>query len=423
MGQMRLRKLGIEGGEPLFKSPLYVGCPNIGDRQQLMLRINQVLDRKILTNGGPMVQIFERKLAEFTGVRHCIATCNGTTALELAIRAVGMTGEVIVPSMTFVATAHALHWQGIKPVFCDIDPVTHQIDPQKIETLITPRTSGILAVNLWGRTCEIDAIEAVAKKHGLKLIFDSAHALGASFQGTVVGGFGDAEILSFHATKFVNSLEGGAILTNDDDLANTLCLMRNFGFVGRDRVENVGINGKMNEVQAAMGITSFDSMDDFIEVNRQNYYTYQRGLRGVSGIRVLPYDEREYNNYQYIVVEVDEGRSGICRDDLINILRTENVDVRRYFYPGCHRMEPYVSQRDVRNSGLIQTESVLSRVVTLPTGTRVNAVDVRKIVALIRALVSNSDEVNFRLERIKFIEDAEATATAESSATRLPLAV
>lgn len=420
---MPLRQLAIAGKKPLFKSPLHVGCPNIGDRQHLMSRINRILDQRILTNGGPMVTTFEEKIAEFTGVKHCISTCNGTMALELAIRAVGMSGEVIIPSMTFVATAHALQWQHITPVFCDVDQITHQMDPQKIEALISPRTTGILAVNLWGRVCAIGEIRSIAQKHNLKLIFDSAHALGASFQGTMVGGFGDAEILSFHATKFINSLEGGAVLTNDDDLANTLQLMRNFGFVGRDRVESVGINAKLNEMQAAMGITSLESMDDFIEVNRQNYYAYQRGLRGVPGIRVLPYDERENNNYQYIVIEVDAQRSGLKRDDLIEILRMENIDARRYFYPGCHRMEPYASMRHGRNHSLVSTESVLSRVVTLPTGTQVGHTAVRKIVALIRTIVAHSDELNYRLERFRFLGEADAPAVGQGTDSCLPLAV
>jgi dTDP-4-amino-4,6-dideoxygalactose transaminase len=174
--------LHIFGGHPAFTEQLHVGRPNIGNRQRFAERVNAILDRKWLTNNGPYVEEFERRIGELTGVKHCIAICNATIALEIAIRALGLEGEVIVPSFTFVASAHALQWQGITPVFCDIDPQTHTIDPDKIESLITPRTTGIIAVNLWGSSCDIARLEEIAAKNGLKLLFDSAHAFGCSYQ-------------------------------------------------------------------------------------------------------------------------------------------------------------------------------------------------------------------------------------------------
>src|SRR6185369_16835713 len=335
--------LALFGGQPCFAETLHVGRPNIGNREKLLERFNQMLDSRWLSNAGPFVRELEARIAAMIGVRHCIVMCNGTVALEIATRALGLKGEVIVPSFTFVATAHALQWQEITPVFCDIDLQTHTIDPNKLESLITPRTTGIIAVNLWGRNCEIARLEEIARRRGLKLFFDSAHAFGCSYQGRMIGGFGDAEVFSFHATKFVNSLEGGAIVTNNDDLAQKLRLMRNFGFTSYDRVDSLGINGKMNEVSAAMGLTNLDSMDEFIGINRRHYKQYEDHLAPFAGISFLPYDDNERSNYQYVVLEIDESKTGVTRDELLQILHAENVLARRYFYPGCHKMEPYKS--------------------------------------------------------------------------------
>src|SRR5438128_1354253 len=221
-------ELAIFGDLPAFAEKLHVGRPNIGNRERLLARINDLLDRRWLTNDGPYVQQLERNLADFLGVKHCIAMCNGTVALEIAIRALGLSGEVIVPSFTFIATAHALQWQEITPVFCDIDPSIHNIDPHSVEQMITPRTSGISGVHLWGRACDVLALTEIARRRNLKLLFDASHGLGCSHHGRMVGSFGNAEVFSFHATKFVNTLEGGAVVTNDDDLATKIRLMKNF---------------------------------------------------------------------------------------------------------------------------------------------------------------------------------------------------
>ncbi len=285
MAKTCLADLALLGGAPAFAEPVHVGTPNIGDRARFLARVEDTLDRKWLSNGGPFEREFERRVAEIAGVRHCIATCNGTLGLEIAIRALDLKGEVIVPAFTFVATAHALQWQEITPVFCDIDPETYNLDPERLAALITPRTSGILGVHLWGRPCPNERIEAVARKHHLKLVYDASHAFGCTYRGQPVGSFGDAEIFSFHATKFVNTLEGGAIVTNNDDLAAKVRLMKNFGFVNYDKVEHVGTNGKMNEVSAAMGLTSLESIDTFIAANRRNHALYRRALAGIPGVR------------------------------------------------------------------------------------------------------------------------------------------
>ena len=282
--------LALLDAQPAFPDSLHVGRPNIGDRETLIARLNDLLDRRWLSNDGPMVKEFERRISEYLGVKHCIAMCNATIALEIAIRALGLRDEVILPSYTFVATAHALQWQQITPVFADIDPQTYNIDPVAIERLITPRTTGIIGVHVWGRACDIDAIETIARAHKLKTMYDAAHAFGCSRQGKMIGGFGTCEVLSFHATKFLNSFEGGAIVTQDGALAKKLRLMRNFGFAGYDRVIYLGINGKMTEVCAAMGLTSLETVDSVLETNLRNYKAYRQGLDGLPGVSVIRYD-------------------------------------------------------------------------------------------------------------------------------------
>ncbi len=392
-----LSELAFFGGEPKFKEKLFVGRPNIGDRQKLLERINDMLDRRWLSNNGAFVQDFERRVADYLGVKHCIAVCNGTIALELVIRALELKGEVIVPSFTFIATVHALQWQEITPVFCDIDPETHTLNPWRVESLITPRTSGIIGVHVWGQPCDVETLTQIADKCGLKLMFDASHAFGCSHRGMMLGNFGSAEVFSFHATKFINSFEGGAIVTNNDELNQKLRLMKNFGFAGYDNVIYLGTNGKMSEVSAAMGLTSLESIEEFIDVNRRNYKCYQEGLAGIPGVSLFSIDEAEKHNYQYIVLEIDEAQTQVSRDLLVKILHAENVIARRYFYPGCHRMEPYQSYFPHAGLLLAETEKLTERVLTLPTGTAISEEDISKICQIIRfAVVSqfNSQEMH-----------------------------
>lgn len=397
MSNSRIGSLTCFGGKPAFSTPLHVGRPNIGSREALMTRINDLLDRRWLTNRGPLVQELEGRIAEFLGVRNCVTVCNATVALEIASRALGLHGEVIVPSFTFVATAHALQWQEITPVFCDLDPATHNLDPARVEAMITPRTTGIIGVHVWGRPCAVQALEEISQRRGLKLMFDAAHAFGNSYQGQMIGNFGAAEVLSFHATKFFNTFEGGAVVTNDDELADRVRLMTNFGFAGYDNVIYIGTNGKMSEVSAAMGLTGLESLPEFVAANRRNYVAYQKGLQDVPGIQLVSYDQDERNNFQYVIVEVDEVTAGISRDELVRILHAENVLARRYFHPGCHEMEPYRSYFPHARMLLPETERLTDRVMSLPTGTAVGPADIRVICQLVDLVVRHSAEVSDQL--------------------------
>jgi dTDP-4-amino-4,6-dideoxygalactose transaminase len=345
-------------------------------------RVEQILDSCWLTNDGQMVCELEARIAASLGVRHCVAVCNGTIALAIAIRALGLSGEVIVPSWTFVATVHALYWQGIIPVFADIDPETHNLSPDAVCRMVTPRTTGIIGVHLWGRPAPVDALQSIADEHGLKLMFDAAHAFGNTCKGRSIGNFGACEVFSFHATKAFNTMEGGAIVTHDDELAEKARLMRNFGFCGSDNVIHSGINGKMTEVCAAFGLTNLDNLENVLAANRRNHAAYAEALADVPGVRLLTYDERERNNLQYVVLEVQEGNPA-SRDEIIAALHRNNVLARKYFWPGVHAMRPYRELFPHAVSTLPETVKVAERNIVLPTGMAVDARMAGKIAAII----------------------------------------
>ena len=383
-------RLGESGADPHDSSTLVVGRPNLGDRLRFLERVEDILDCRWLSNGGKYVQQFESRVSEFLGVSHCIAMCNATVGLEIAIRALGLRGEVIVPSFTFVATAHALQWQEITPVFCDVDPVTHNIDPAQVEKLITPRTTGILAVHLWGRGCDVVSLEAVARHHQLRLMYDASHAFGCTHGDRMIGGFGDAEVFSFHATKFINTLEGGVVTTNNASLANRIRQMKNFGFTGYDQVDNLGINGKMNEISAAMGLTNLEAIDSFVAANLANHDAYREELAGVPGLELLSYDNQKRHNYQYLVVDVDQNKAHVTRDDILKELHEHDILARRYFYPGCHRLQPYLNERPNAGVLLPETEKLASRLICLPTGSTVERADIHRVCQVVREVLNRA---------------------------------
>jgi len=252
--------------------------------------------------------------------------------------------------------------------------------------MITPRTTGIIGVHLWGRGAPVDELQAIADEHGLKLMFDAAHAFGCSYRGKMIGNFGACEVLSFHATKFFNTFEGGAVVTSDDELAETMRLMRNFGFSGFDNVIHPGTNGKMIEVAAAMGLVNLGAIDEVIAVNRRNHQAYRQALFDLPGISLLTFDEAERNNYQYVVMEVGEG-CPVSRDHIIKALHAENIRARKYFWPGCHNMQPYRELYPHAGLLLPNTQLVADRVIVLPTGTAMDGAMVNTVVSVVRVLV------------------------------------
>ncbi len=373
-----------------FKQILHVGKPNIGNHKRFLSLVAEIFERPWFSNNGQVVRELESHLADYLDVKHCILVCNGTIGLLIANKALELSGEVIVPAFTFIATVHALQWMGLKPIFVDIDPYTHTLNDAKIESLITQKTSAILGVHLWGNPCNTNKIEKIAYEQGLSVIYDAAHAFGCRYQNRMIGNFGDCEVFSFHATKFFQTFEGGAITTNNDQLAQKIRLMINFGFEGLDHVIELGINGKMTEVQAAMGLACFESLDEIIQINRRNYETYRNHLEGITGIRFFNYDQVEKTNFQYIILEIEPEKTGITRDQLMQVLYDQNVRARRYFYPGCHKSEPDKTLYPEQMNHLPNTDLVSQRVLCLPTGQGTSVKDIDRVCQIIKQALQGS---------------------------------
>ena len=361
-----VKDFALNGGSPLFDKPLHVGQLYIPSRKKLERRIDTIYKSGWLTNNGPLVQELEERISEITDTTHCVSVANATLGLMLLARALDLKGEVILPSFTFVATAHAIHWQGAKTRFCDIDYNTHNLSPEKVFEALSDETAAILGVHIWGRPCAPEALHDISKQHRIPLIFDAAHAFGCVHGKTPIGSFGAAEVFSFHATKLMSCCEGGAITTNDAALAKELQDLRNFGFQGMDNVSGIGINAKLSEIQAAWGLSVLDELNMIVQQNKEMYFAYRDQLEGISGIRLIPLDEDCVTNYQYIVLEITD-EFPLSRDELLQLLRAENVLARRYFYPGIHQMLPYRGISDPP-AMLENTERLTQQVLQLPTG-------------------------------------------------------
>ncbi len=362
--------------------------------------LDQIFDSRWLTNDGPFVRRFEETLQEVLGVRNCVAVCNATIGLQLVYRALGIPragGHAVMPSFTFVATAHALAWEGGVPRFCDVDSATHLLAIDNMEAKIDSDTAMLVGVHTWGQPCHVEALEALAEKHNLPLVFDAAHAFSNRSGSRRIGGFGDAEVFSFHATKFMNTFEGGVITTNNDALAQELRFMRNFGFAGYDQVEALGTNGKMSEISAAMGVFMLEESDSLLDVNRQNYASYCDALGCSEAFNLLQLDTPEIQNCQSVVGSVSSDLPDFTRDLLVDVLWKENILARKYFYPGVHRAEPYVTQQP--SLSLPRTEDLCRRVLVLPTGTAVEPSDVEKISECVQFVLENADEIKGQLEK------------------------
>jgi len=368
-------ELAIRGGPPLFDERLHVGRPNILDPDDLCERIRDAIARNWLTNDGPLVLALEKEFAAFLEVKHCVAVANATLGLQLLVNALGIRGKVLMPSFTFIATAHAVNWQGATPVFCDVLDDKHTLDPERVREAMSSEIKAIMGVHVWGRACEIDELQAIADEWKVPLIFDAAHALGSNYKGVKLGRFGRAEVFSLHATKAINAIEGGFVTTDDDELANKLRAARNYGFAGLDTVSGLGINAKLNEFCAAMALSNLPHYDRLAEHNRRLHLAYERALAGVPGIRFNSLDLSGSSNGHYAVFQL-ESSSSARRDALLDALIAENVYVRRYFWPGCHRSPPYSEEESVP---MPVTDRLAETVFQLPTGLQLDEADATAI--------------------------------------------
>lgn len=390
--------LAIFGASPRFPCALHVGRPNVVDPEAFVQRLRRILERRWLTSGGPEERELEETIARRVGVRHCIAVVNATSALQILCRALDWHGEVIVPSFTFVATANAFAWLGLQPVFCDVDPETHNIDPRRVEDLVTEHTAGIVGVHLWGRPCDVEGLQRIADRHKLDLVFDAAQAWGCSLGAIPIGRFGRAEVFSFHATKWVHAFEGGVITTDDDALAERCAAMRRFGFAGYDRTTMLGTNAGMTEAAAAMGLASLEAEGPILERNRANFEAYASGLDGLPGVTMVRPAAGDAWHYHYVVMEIDETAAPLDRDELQRVLWQENVLARRYFHPGCHQLEPYGSAHpDVK---LPVTDRLAGRTLVVPTGLQMGPRDAASVCELVQTAFEHAGVVRSRLREL-----------------------
>lgn len=349
-----------------MNKPIYVTQPALPPLDEFKHYLDKIWENKILTNNGPFHQQFERELAEYLGVKYISVFSNGTLALITALQALRITGEVITTPYSFVATTHSLWWNNIKPVFADIEPDTFNLDPEKVEAAITPQTTAIMPVHVYGNPCNVDALQRIADVYGLKLIYDAAHAFGVTINGESVLNFGDLSILSFHATKVFNTIEGGAIICPDEKTKKRIDYLKNFGFAGETNVIEPGINAKMNELQAAYGILQLKYADTYIAKRQAVAQQYREGLRNIEGIRFLEDIEGIRHNYSYFPILVDVKKYGKTRDELYEFLKLNGIHGRRYFYPLITQFPTYRGLPSAKPSCLPVAEKVAEQVICLP---------------------------------------------------------
>lgn len=363
--------------------PIYVTQPALPPLDEFYTYLQQIWGNKIITNNGPFHVQFEEELAKYLGVKYISLFSNGTLALFTAIQALKITGEVITTPFSFVATTHALWWNNVKPVFADIEPTFFNLDPNKVEAAITPQTTAILPVHVYGNPCQHDRLQKIADTYGLKLIYDAAHAFGVKVNGNSVLNFGDLSILSFHATKTFNTIEGGAIVCHDEKTKQRIDHLKNFGFTGETTVIEPGLNAKMNEVQAAYGLLQLKYVDNYIAKRRVIAQEYRKLLGNVKGIRVLnDIDGVEYG-YPYFPILIDKELFGKSRDEVYEELKKHNIFSRRYFYPLISQFPTYRGLPSASAENLPVAEKISMQVLCLPIFPELEINSIIKIVNII----------------------------------------
>jgi len=349
----------------MSRKKIYVTQPYLPPLEEFMPYLRQIWDSKILTNGGAFHEQLEKELSDHLGVEYISLFTNGTIALVTALQSLRITGEVITTPYSFVATAHSLLWNGIKPVFVDIDPSTLNIDPKKIEAAITPQTTAILAVHCYGHPCDVIAIQDIADTYNLKVIYDAAHAFGVTGHGGSVLNHGDLAVLSFHATKVFTTFEGGAIVCPDAKTKVRIDHLKNFGFAGETTVVAPGINGKMSEFNAALGLLQLKHIDEAIARRRAIDRSYREGLRSVSGVHCLDNSGCQHPNYAYFPILVGP-EYPVSRDGLYQLMKDQDINPRRYFYPLISEFPMYRGLPSAHSGNLPVATAAARQVLCLP---------------------------------------------------------
>lgn len=354
--------------------------------EEFIERIKPLWDSRWLTNCGSLHNELERRLVEYLGVKNVLLCSNGHLSLYNAIKCLNLTGEVITTPFTFVSTTHAIVQNGLTPVFCDINPHDYTIDANKIESLITDKTSAIVGVHVYGNVCDVERIEEIAKKYNLKVIYDGAHAFGVKYNGIPIGCFGDVTMMSFHATKVFHTIEGGAILTNDDSLRDVVRCLRNFGLVNQEECDYIGMNTKMNEFQAAMGLCNLEHIDDEIKKRKRVVERYQDNLGTLKEFKCWQVQNNVNSNYIYFPILINE-ETMISRDDIIEELKCNGIMARKYFYPITSEFTCYKSYAGTTPIA----KKVSERVLTLPLYADLTIEQVDDICGIIKRKVRKHD--------------------------------
>ncbi len=361
---------------------IFVTQPTLPNLDEFVGALTQIWGSKRITNIGQFHQEFEKQLTVYLGVKYISLFANGTLALMTAIQALGLVGEVITTPYSFVATAHSLWWNKIKPVFVDVDPVYGNLDSDKIEKAITEKTTAILPVHVYGNPCEHDKIKAIADKHNLKLIYDAAHAFRVEENGNSILNYGDLSILSFHATKVFNTIEGGAIICHDEQTKQQIDYLKNFGFAGETSIVAPGINAKMNELQAAYGILQLKAFKDHVKKRQEISFKYRELLKNIKGIRCLEDVDHVSHNYSYFPIFVDKNYL-LTRDELYHKLKDNNIFGRRYFYPLISDLSIYKALPSAKHSNLTKAKKMAEQVICLPIYPELEHIYTKKIVSII----------------------------------------
>ena len=374
--------------ESSFKEPIFITRPLLPPLENVTSKMSEVWDSKWLTNNGMQQQRLEIELKNYLNVKHLSLFTNGTLALLLGMKALDLKGEVITTPFTFPATVQALDWNNLTPVFCDINPDTLTIDATKIESLITDKTSAILGVHVFGNPCDVEKIQSIADKYHLKVIYDGAHTFGTKINDKPISSFGDMTMFSFHATKLFNTVEGGALAFKDKGLAEKLNHLKNFGLAGPEEVVLSGLNAKMNEIQAVMGIEVLKIVGKERQKRHEIKKTYEKNLAHIPGIRVLTSLENENSSYQYFVIEIDENEYGNSRDWIHEELKKFNVFTRKYFYPLCSEFHWYQHLDSAQPGNLIVAQKAVQQVLSMPYYGDLDAESVSKICRILEELHS-----------------------------------
>lgn len=366
------------------KNAIFVTKPFLPPLDDFLPYLKDIWDSRILTNNGKYHNELENRLAEVLGVRYVSLFANGTLAIIAALQSLNIGGEVLTTPYSFVATVHSLWWNNIKPVFVDIEPETCNIDPDKLEAAITPNTTAILAVHVYGTPCNVQKIKTIADIYGIKVIYDACHAFGVEIEKQSILNFGDLSILSFHATKVYNTFEGGAIICHDEKMKRRIDFIKNFGFADEVTVIAPGINAKMNEFQAALGLVQLNYIESIISKRKKIAEKYRQQLSQIKGISLLQEQSSIKYNYSYFPIFIDENTYGCSRDELHQFFKDNNIYTRRYFYPLLSQFPTYRGLPS--SSGLIIAEAISEKVLCIPIYPDLNQNDQDHIISILKQM-------------------------------------